>query len=61
MSEDKKINTKDLPKEFSRTTTQQPEEYIDQASTRKDEADMPHKPADDAGDTGRHRGEQETN
>lgn len=60
MSEDKKINTGNLPRETTRTTTQQPEEFIDKSSTDKDELDVPKPPADESGDTRRHEGSQET-
>jgi hypothetical protein len=60
MNEDKKINTNDLPKQWERTTTQQPEEYIDKASIRKDETDVPQKPADESGDVRRDVGSQES-
>jgi hypothetical protein len=59
MNEDKKINTNDLPKQWERTTTQQPEEYIDKASVRKDETDVPQAPADESGDV-RKEGSQES-
>jgi hypothetical protein len=60
MSEDKKINTRDLPKQWERTTTQQPEEYIDKQSVRKDENEKPEGPAEDAADVRRQSGSQET-
>ena len=58
MQEDKQVNTRDLPKQWERTTTQQPEEFIDKESVRKDEQDVPVEPG--SGDTGRHKGEQES-
>jgi hypothetical protein len=61
MAEEKKINTNDLPKAPERTTTQQPEEFIDKQSVRKDETDVPHGPADDSGDYRNKKGNQETN
>jgi hypothetical protein len=60
MNEDKKINTNDLPKQWERTTTQQPEEYIDKASVRKDESDVPQGPAEESGDVRRDQGSQES-
>lgn len=58
MQEDKQVNTRDLPKQWERTTTQQPEEFIDKESVRKDEQDVPVEPG--SGDTTRHKGEQES-
>lgn len=60
MSEEKKIDMNDLPKKLTRTTTQQPEEFIDKASTEKDETDVPRPPADESGDVRRREGSQET-
>jgi hypothetical protein len=37
MNEDKKIDTRDLPKQWQRTTTEQPEEFIDKQANEKDE------------------------
>lgn len=60
MDEDKKIDTGGLPQTFQRTTTQQPEEYIDKSSKQKDENDRPMAPGDTAGDTPRKSGSQES-
>lgn len=60
MDEDKKIRTDDLPHGWQRNTTQQPEEYIDKESVRKDENDTPQPPADDARDHKHERGSQES-
>lgn len=57
-SEDKKINTKDLPHEWHRTTTQQPEEFIDKEPNQKDQGDVPSR--DKQNDVRREKGDQET-
>lgn len=41
MSEDKSIKREDLPMPQQKTDTQQPEEFIDKSSIRKDENDVP--------------------
>lgn len=60
MNEDKKVDSSNLPKQTTRTTTQQPEEFIDKSSVDKDELDVPTAPGDESGDTRRHEGNQET-
>ncbi len=53
---DKKVDTTDLPKQWERTTTQQPEEFIDKRNNEKDSGDVPGR--DDT--VKRNKGEQET-
>lgn len=57
MDEDKKINTRDLPQEWKRTTTQQPEEFIDKEPNEKDKGDVPGRKDDEVR---RKHGDQET-
>ena len=56
-SADKKIDTRDLPQEWQRTTTQQPEEFIDKAANKKDAGDRQSQPPDEVR---REKGDQET-
>lgn len=57
MNEDKKINTTDLPKKWERTTTQQPEEFIDKDPNEKDRGDVPSRVNEEVR---RKEGDQET-
>lgn len=54
---DKKIDTQNLPKQWERTTTQQPEEFIDKRTNEKDSGDIPGKETDEVR---RKDGDQET-
>ena len=54
---DRKIDTKDLPQKWERTTTQQPEEFIDKDPNEKDKGDIPGKEKDEVR---RRDGNQET-
>lgn len=60
MDADKKINNTELPQQPERTTTRQPEEFIDLKANEKDKGDVPGRDGNAEAEPRRQQGDQET-